>query len=306
MLDIDTDGDLGIVDRRKGDEGGVILSRVLDGTRLTADGVTGLDAGGGAVFDGEAHTFDDGGIGLGGNLRLTLREITLVLRVLMDMGHEVPATVGDGDGEVAELQGRAGDITLSHTCPPDRLSIPPFLIATVQVVGSCQESALFAWDIDVHGSAQAHRLHIGAPDGDGLIARGIHEVVVDHRGEGHEEPRVARLCEGFFECEGRTVLMTAHLDIAVGDAIVALDGGGGGDDALREQGECLCRLEGGARGIGFADGLTHIAALRRVSGQTENLTIGGVDGDDAARLVLKEAFSELLERRTQGEWSVGR
>ena len=33
MLDIDTDGDLGIVDRRKGDEGGVILSRVLDGTR---------------------------------------------------------------------------------------------------------------------------------------------------------------------------------------------------------------------------------------------------------------------------------
>ena len=48
--------------------------------------------------------------------------------------------------------------------------------------------------------------------------------------------------------------MTAHLDIAVGDAIVALDGGGG--------------------------------------------------GDDAARLVLKEAFSELLERRTQGEWPV--
>ena len=83
----------------------------------------------------------------------------------MDMGHEVPATVGDGDGEVAELQGRTGDITLSHTSPPDRLSIPPFLIATVQVVGACQESALFTWDIDVHGSAQAHRLHIGAPGG---------------------------------------------------------------------------------------------------------------------------------------------
>ena len=88
MLDIDTDGDLGIVDRRKGDEGGVILARVLDGARLTADGITGLDAGGGAMFDGEAHTFDDGGIGLGGDLRLTLREITLVLRVLVDMGHE--------------------------------------------------------------------------------------------------------------------------------------------------------------------------------------------------------------------------
>ena len=100
--------------------------------------------------------------------------------------------------------------------------------------------------------------------------------------------------------------MTAHLDRTVGNTIVALDGGGGGDDTLGEQGECLCRLEGGARGIGFADGLTHIAALRRVGGQTENLAIGGVDGHDAARLVLKKAFSELLERRTQGEWSVGR
>ena len=102
------------------------------------------------------------------------------------------------------------------------------------------------------------------------------------------------------------MLVTAHLDIAVGDAIVALDGGGGGDNTLGEQGECLSRLEGGARGIGFADGLSHIASLWRVGGQTEDLTIGGVDGDDAARLVLKEAFSELLKCRTQGEWSVGR
>lgn len=100
------------------------------------------------------------------------------------------------------------------------------------------------------------------------------------------------------------MLMTAHLDVAVGDAIVALDGGGGGDDTFGEQGECLRRLEGGTRGIGFADGLTHIAAIGRVGGQTENLAIGGVDGNDTARLVLQEAFSELLEHRTQGEWPI--
>ena len=100
------------------------------------------------------------------------------------------------------------------------------------------------------------------------------------------------------------MLMTAYLDVAVGDAIVALDGGGWGDDALGEQGERLSRLEGGARGIGFADGLTHIAALRRVGGQTEDLAIGGIDGHDAARLVLQEAFSELLEHRTQRERSI--
>ena len=100
MLDIDTDGDLGIVDRRKGDEGGVILSRVLDGTRLTADGVTGLDAGGGAMFDGEAHTFDDRCISLRLHLRPTLGEIPLVLRILMDMRHIIPTTISDGDSEV--------------------------------------------------------------------------------------------------------------------------------------------------------------------------------------------------------------
>ena len=119
----------------------------------------------------------------------------------MDMRHEVPATVGDGDSEVAELQGRAGDIALSHTCPPDGLSVPPFLIAAVQVVGTCEEPTPFAWDIDVHRPTQTHGLHVGAPGGNGLIARGIHEVVVDHRGKGGEEPRVTRLRQGLFEVQ---------------------------------------------------------------------------------------------------------
>ena len=100
--------------------------------------------------------------------------------------------------------------------------------------------------------------------------------------------------------------MTAHLDVAVGDAGMALDGGGWGDDTLGEQGESLRRLEGGTRSIGFADGLTHITAIGRVSSETEDLAIGGVDGNDAARLVLQQSFSELLEYRTQGEWPVGR
>lgn len=202
MFDIDTDGDLRVVDRGKANESGVILTGVFDGARLATDGIAGLDAGSGAVLDGEAHAFDNGGIGLRGDFRLTLREITLVLGVFMDMGYEVPTTIGDSDGEVAELQGGAGDIALTHASPPDGLAVPAIFITAVQVVGACEESALFALDVDVHGTAQAHRLHVGAPGGDGLIARGIHEVVVDHRGEGGEEPRVARLRQGFFQCEG--------------------------------------------------------------------------------------------------------
>ena len=153
MFDIDTDSNLRVFHRRKANEGGVILTRVLDGARLTADGIAGLDAGGGSMLYGEAHAFDNGRIGLGGNLRLTLCEIALVLRFFMDMRYLIPATVGDSDSEVAELQGRTGDITLSHTCPPDGLTIPAILIATVQVVGSCEESPLLALDIDVHRTA---------------------------------------------------------------------------------------------------------------------------------------------------------
>jgi len=263
----------------------VILSWVLYGARLATNGIGGLDAGGGAMLYGKSHTFHNGGVGFGSHLGMTFREIALVLRVLMDMGHIIPASVGDGDGEVAELQRGAGDITLTHACPPDGLAIPAVLITAVQVVGTCQKSTLFALDINVHRTAQAHRLHVGAPGGDRLIVRGIHEVVVDHRGESHEKPGVARLRQCLFQIEGRAVLMTAHLDITISDARVTLHGGSWGDDAFREQGECLGSLEGGARGVWLADGLTHIAAIRRVGGETKDLAIGGIDSHNAARLM---------------------
>ena len=100
----------------------------------------------------KAHAFYNGSIVLRSHLRLALRKITLVLRVLMDMGHEKPATISYGDSEVTELQRSAGDITLSHASPPDRLTIPSILIATVQIVSTCKESALLTRDIDMHRS----------------------------------------------------------------------------------------------------------------------------------------------------------
>ena len=55
MLDIDGDGNLGIVHRGKGDKGRVVFARILDGARLAADGIGGLDAGGRALFYGKAQ-----------------------------------------------------------------------------------------------------------------------------------------------------------------------------------------------------------------------------------------------------------
>ena len=224
----------------------------------------------------------------------------------MDVGHIEPAAIGDGNGEVAELQRCAGDIALPHAYPPDGLTIPPVLIAAVQIIGTCQESALLTLYIYMHRTAKSHGLHIGAPGGNRLIARLIHEIVVDHRGEGHQEPCVAALCQRIPECQRRTVLVTAHLDIAVGNTIDTLDGGLGRDDALGEQRQCLGGLEGRARGIGFADGLTHIETLRRVGGQTEDLAVGGVDGHDAARFSLQQLHTQLLKGRAQCQRAVNR
>ena len=100
--------------------------------------------------------------------------------------------------------------------------------------------------------------------------------------------------------------MAAYLDIAVCDAVLALHGGLGRDDALGEQCEGLGGLEGGAWGLGLADGLAHVAAMGRVGGQTEYLAIGRVDGHDGARLSLQQPLAQLLQRRAYGEWSVSR
>ncbi len=146
----------------------------------------------------------------------------------------------------------------------------------------------------MHGSTEAHRLHITAPGGDSLILRLIHEIIVDHRTEVHDKPRVTTLRQCLFQIQWRAVLVTAHLDIAVGDAAVTFHLGIRRDKSLRQQCQGLCCLEGGARCLRFTDGLTHICPLRCIRRQTDDLAIIGVDGHDTARLSLQQTFSQLL------------
>ena len=115
---------------------GAKAAGILDGARLATDGISGLDTGGRTLFHSETHTLDDWRIGLFRHFRLPFGQIAPICRVLMNMRDIVPAAIGDRDGEVAELQGRTGDITLPHAGPPDGLAVPAVLVAAVQIVGT--------------------------------------------------------------------------------------------------------------------------------------------------------------------------
>ena len=147
----------------------------------------------------------------------------------------------------------------------------------------------------MHRTTQPHRLHIASPGVDGLILRLVHEVIVDHRTEVHDKPCVTALRQSIFQVQGRAVLVTAHLDIAVGDATVTGHLRIRRNKALRQERQSLSRLEGRARRLGFANGLTHIRPLWRVRRQTDNIAVFGVDGHDTARLSFQQTFTQLLK-----------
>ena len=156
----------------------------------------------------------------------------------------------------------------------------------------------------MHRPAKPHRLHIAAPGGDGLVLRLIHKTVVDHRSEVNDEPCVTTLRQSICQVEGRTVLVAAHFDIAIGDAVVALHPGVGRDDALRQECQRLSGLECRARCHRLADGLAHVSPLRRVCRQTDDFAVLRIDSHDAARLAFQQTLAQLLEYRTDSQRSV--
>ena len=198
MLHIDGYGNLGIIHRRKANEGRMIFPRILNSTCLATDRIASLYAGGRSLFYGQTHPINHDRISRSRNLRMALRQITFVLGILMNMRDVIPSTIGNGNSEVAELQRCTGDIALSHTCPPDRLTIPSVLIATIQIVCTSKQSPLFAFDVDVHRSAQPHRLHVRTPSGDGLFLRIVYKLIVDHRTEIQDKPCITGMSQRIF------------------------------------------------------------------------------------------------------------
>ena len=103
MFDVDADGYLRLLHRGKADESGMVGTRILDGTRLTTNRISSLDAGGGTLVDSHTHRINNNRISFGSDLGLTTGQEALVLRVLMDMGYVEPTAIGDGDCQIAEL-----------------------------------------------------------------------------------------------------------------------------------------------------------------------------------------------------------
>ena len=213
----------------------MVFAGILDGARLATYRIGGLDAGGSTFLYGKAHSLYDRCVSLGLHLRLAAGKIALVGGVLVDMRHVEPPAIGNGHGQIAQLEWSTGDVALTHACPPDSLAVP---------------------------SA------IATPSSDCLVFRLIHKVVVDHRGEGHQKPSVARLGKRILESQRRAVLVAAHLDISVGDAVVAFYCCFWCDDTLGEQREGLRCLECGTGSQGLPDGLPHVSTVRRVGCQT--------------------------------------
>ena len=132
ILDIDTEGDLGIVLRSEGDEDGVVLSRlVLHCPCLAAD----LDApragpprSAGLVFDHLLHGPDDGvevdRIDPGIHPDPQSRGLAFVADTPDEVRGPVPATVGQGGGKVGHLQGCGEEFALADRDGVDRAEIP--------------------------------------------------------------------------------------------------------------------------------------------------------------------------------------
>ena len=60
------------------------------------------------------------------------RILLVFFRRGVDMRGDVPSSVGDHRGEVAELERGSGDLTLSHAYPHDRRAVP-VAVAAAQV-----------------------------------------------------------------------------------------------------------------------------------------------------------------------------
>ena len=100
--------------------------------------------------------------------------------------------------------------------------------------------------------------------------------------------------------------MTTHLDITIRHTILTLHGSLWSDTALGEHHQCLRRLKRRTRSLRFPDGLTDITTLRGVRRQTEYLAIGRIDGYNGPRLTFQQTFAQLLQQRSQRQWSVRR
>ena len=108
------------------------------------------------------------------------------------MRRDVPTSVGDHGGEVAELERGSGDLTLSHAYPHDRRAVP-VAMATAQVCRVGDAAAHLVGDVHAERSSETEAMHILCPTVDGAVLGEIRRAVVDHLLESLTEVSLCRL-----------------------------------------------------------------------------------------------------------------
>ena len=80
--------------------------------------------------------------------------------------------------------------------------------------------------------------------------------------------------------------MAPHLDITINEALIAFNSSFRGYNAFGKQCQCLCRFDGRAWGLWFADGLPDIISIRRIGGKAKYFSVSRVNGHDTSRFSL--------------------
>ena len=176
---------------------------------------------------------------------------------------------------------------------------------------------MLAGQVGAQAVAEALCHHVVLPDGDSVLRRAI-LLVAKHIVESPAEVGVARRGDGGHQGQRRGMSVAAHPQSAVDEAVrTGIRRTFLADDALLEEGQCLCRLEGRAGRIGTHDGAVQqgllLVLLQQVMvasalpadeqvgieggrrHQAEDFACLGFDGHDRAYLVLHQAFAQHLE-----------
>lgn len=218
----------------------------------------------------------------------------------VDMWRDVPSSVGDHRGEVAELEWGGGDLTLSHAHPHDRRAVP-VAMATAQVCRVGDAATSLVGDVYAEGMSETKAVHVASPTVDGAVFGEIGRAVVDHLLKSLTEIGVAALSDGLYQSERRTVGMAADVETVVVESAVAGVGLFGGQRPFGEHLQCLCGLEGRAGRVRLGDGAVHTVVDFVVAIETEDATCCRFYGHDASLLALQQLTGQALESRVESE-----
>ena len=332
VLDVDGDGNLGIVHRGEAHEDGVVVALVLGRSRLAAGCEVVAPQGLAGAAEGRCtHALDDVVVGPGGRLRVALLRVErvegLALHLAHDVGLMVVAAVGDGGAEVGYLERCEQHLALTDGDGDDGQSVPRALVGLVVELCVGNQAPLLAGQVDAELIAEAHRDHVVAPGVHGVLHGAVlRHAGVDHVVEPPAEEAVARGRECGHQRQGRAVAVAAHVQPLEVEAAVAAVGRLWRDDALAEEGQALRRLERRARRVEAHDGavverlpdvlaqfdvlLGALAADHQpgvVGGRrhhAEHLAGRGLDGDDGANLALHEPLAEGLQLEVDAQREV--